>query len=710
MATLTVGPSGTYPTIADALLAASPGDTIVLQSGYSNEAVTVTVENITITGDVSSTGIVLTMGTGVTGLTAGGLAPINITDNAGGNIITGSAGDNVITVTQGIDVVDGGLGSDRLVVDYQTGGVVTGALTGFTAADGRSVSMTGVEHVTVYSGGGIDNITTGAGDDYIYGGNGANTIIAGGGNNIVETGDGVDTITTGSGNDIIRAGDGASTIAAGGGDNIIINGSGIDTITFGDGTNIVNVGAGASTVTGGDGNNIVVGGLEAGIGTITLGTGDNIVHMGDGANTIALGATGTGNNTVTTGSGVDTITVGGGDNFICAGDGANTITAGPTFAGDNIIIGGSGLDTITTGNGDNIIQAGDGANTIAAGSGNNIISAGSGIDTIVAMGGNNRIEAGDGANTITTGAGNDTIHGGTGIDTITTGAGSDYIYADTGGADVIVAGDSAGDIDVLDVRFLGIEGVDYRINYSADPQVGTIDRLGAGGVTTSSFSFAGIESIIVGTDPVTAIPILHCPTAPFACFTPGTMIDTADGRVAVENLTVGCMVLTRDHGHQPIRWIGSKQLDAATLRNNPALQPILIGQGALGRNEPDRDMMVSRQHRMLVSGWRVELLFGCGDALVKAAHLLGLAGVKAAELATVTYVHIMFDHHEVVLADGAWSESFQPGEHGLSGLDTGQRDELFTVFPELRSSADIVQFDAAFQTLKAYEARVLFAA
>ena len=44
---------------------------------------------------------------------------------------------------------------------------------------------------------------------------------------------------------------------------------------------------------------------------------------------------------------------------------------------------------------------------------------------------------------------------------------------------------------------------------------------------------------------------------------------------------------------------------------------------------------------------------------------------------------MMFDHLEVVLADGARSENFQPGERSPGGLDKGPQEELFKVFPEL---------------------------
>ena len=88
----------------------------------------------------------------------------------------------------------------------------------------------------------------------------------------------------------------------------------------------------------------------------------------------------------------------------------------------------------------------------------------------------------------------------------------------------------------------------------------------------------------------------------FVCFTRGTLIKTDQGERPIEELAAGDMVLTMDHGYQPIRWIGSSKRAATG-----DLAPILIRKGALGN---DRDLRVSPQHRMLLQGWQAELLFG----------------------------------------------------------------------------------------------------
>jgi Ca2+-binding RTX toxin-like protein len=478
---------GDQPTIFAAISAASPGDMINLAPGYGPEVVTVTKDNITITGPTDATGIELTIGAGVTGLALGGTAPINVTDSGTADTITGNDGDNTITVTGGIDTIDGGAGDDRLVVDYSSSaGVVTATTTTFTGSPGTVVIAAGsIEHFTLLTGDGIDTIT----------------------------------LTTADGNNYIDTGDGASTVVVGHGDNVIVGGSGIETLTFGDGNNTIDAGygtIGANTIVGGSGDNTYLG--SNGIDTITLGGGDNRIVAGDGANTITVGPTFNGNNVIIAGSGIDTITVGGGDNCIDAGvgtTGANTITTSATGTGNNSILGSDGIDTITTGHGNNYIAAGGGANTITAGSGNNLITAGDAIDTITAMGGNNVIEAGDiGVNTVTTGVGNDVVETGGAADVIATGSGDDIIK-DAGGAGSVAAG-------------AGHDRLVYDFSASTAPVTNTvIDVAGTSSGVMGATSYSGVEEFHItggsGADIITT----------------GAGADVLDGGAGADTLTAG---------------------------------------------------------------------------------------------------------------------------------------------------------------------------
>jgi hypothetical protein len=194
------------------------------------------------------------------------------------------------------------------------------------------------------------------------------------------------------------------------------------------------------------------------------------------------------------------------------------------------------------------------------------------------------------------------------------------------------------------------------------------------------------------------------------CFTIGTLIETDEGRVPVEELFPGDRVLTRDRGFRDLVWVGRKDVSPELLAARPEFAAVRIARGALGDNLPDRDMLVSPQHRILMVGVRTELLFGVPEVLVAAKHLIGMPGITRAYGEPVTYVHVMCDRHEILRADGAWSESFQPGDLSLAGLDTDQRQELLALFPELAGAEGQRAYAAARLALRRYEARVLIGA
>ncbi|WCR05141.1 Hint domain-containing protein [Paracoccus saliphilus] len=174
------------------------------------------------------------------------------------------------------------------------------------------------------------------------------------------------------------------------------------------------------------------------------------------------------------------------------------------------------------------------------------------------------------------------------------------------------------------------------------------------------------------------------------CFTSGTLIETPTGPVAVENLSKGDLVLTCDNGPQPVRWTGSRKLTAQDLETSPNLRPIRIHASALGKNLPEQDLTVSPQHRVLVRSKIAQRMFSADEVLVAAKHLLEIDGIEIAEDVTqVEYFHILFDRHEVVFSNGAETESLYTGPQALKSFGQAARDEIFTLFPELREQDSV---------------------
>ena len=172
---------------------------------------------------------------------------------------------------------------------------------------------------------------------------------------------------------------------------------------------------------------------------------------------------------------------------------------------------------------------------------------------------------------------------------------------------------------------------------------------------------------------------------PPICFVSGTQIVTSRGRINIENLRVGDLVLTMDSGFQPIRWMGSRKLDAIDLRVHAKFRPIRIRAGALGDGLPDQDLLVSPQHRILVRSKIALNMFGREEVLAAAKQLLLIEGIEVAEdVSDVEYWHILFEKHEIVWANGAPSESLYTGNEALKSDSPAAREEIFSIFPELR--------------------------
>lgn len=192
------------------------------------------------------------------------------------------------------------------------------------------------------------------------------------------------------------------------------------------------------------------------------------------------------------------------------------------------------------------------------------------------------------------------------------------------------------------------------------------------------------------------------------CFTAGTIIDTEEGARRIETLSVGDYVLTEDNGPQPIRWIESSALPPDRLRDNPAMRPVRIKSGSLGAGRPKRDLLVSQQHRILVSGPKVELLFGAPEALVAAKHLCSWPGIAIETTDDpVEYFHILLDNHEILTADGALAESLFLGEESLYTLSSDALQELSAIFPDTPAPDGMGFGRAARLILREFEVRAL---
>lgn len=567
-------------------------------------------------------------------------------------------------------------------------------------------------------------------DAAIYGTSGNDALIAGtdgddlifGGSDRTLTGTGNDTIDAGFGNDDVSGGDGADSILGGGGDDTLSGGAGADTILGGTGEDSILGGGGDDVLDGGGTDPVAVaseslnwtleGADEASIaGGFTQDTGTmnvTFTYTDDGAGTAA---------TVESSPTTSLQYVEGGEPF-------STTSA--------LQLSGTGLGATSTISLDFAAEAGSGMtdevqnlsfriNDVDSGGWQDELvvqafdAAGNPVDVTFTPAGNDTVSG----NTITAGAGNDSSNTAGGsvlieiagpvaslvinysnlgsagqivfftdvhFDTIPETDGADTLRGG-GGDDQIILGDqdvafggSGDDTFTIDVDALDGGVITVTGGESGETGGDTLDLTGVlepGSIVYTNTDdtaggFSGTATLTDGTV-VTFSEIEN-----IICFTAGTLIKTPLGERRIDTLKAGDIVLTADDGPQPIRWIGKE-----TVRASGSLAPVRFLRGTIGNT---RELLVSPQHRMLCTGYRAQLHFGESEVLAPAKSLVDDCNVTIEYGGMVTYVHMLFDRHQIVIANGAPSESFYPGGVGLDSIEDAARAEVFKLFPELRSN------------------------
>ncbi|MBU2868102.1 Hint domain-containing protein [Pacificibacter marinus] len=191
------------------------------------------------------------------------------------------------------------------------------------------------------------------------------------------------------------------------------------------------------------------------------------------------------------------------------------------------------------------------------------------------------------------------------------------------------------------------------------------------------------------------------------CFTPGTQILTPDGARLVEDLREGDWVQTKDNGPQALRWVGGRRVSGARLYAMPELRPVRLRADALGMGNPDEDLIVSPHHRMLVSGKAARELFNADEVLIAAKDLVNDRSIVIDRThKQVNYIHLLFDAHQVIVANGLETESFHPEIADLDDVPEDQKRCLLERFPHITTSGDSYG-PSARRTLTGAEAAIL---
>ena len=307
-------------------------------------------------------------------------------------------------------------------------------------------------------------------------------------------------------------------------------------------------------------------------------------------------------------------------------------------------------------------------------------------DALIGGDGDDVLYGGDGDDRLDGGKGKDTLHGGAGNDTLTGGMQNDlFVFEGRFGNDTITDFDP--NADHVQISSHGISSYDdirVRMKHVGNDTLLTMDN--GDSILFQNRAPADFRSThftIVAAPPPTSSSLIAEPV----CYAPGTLILTPGGEVPVEKLTVGDLVVTADHGPQMLIWIGKTRHEFAPGPHKH--KPIEIKAGALGNGLPRRRLIVSPQHRMLMQGQVVQEMFDEAEVLALAKGLVELPDVRAMNgMREITYYSLLCERHEVIKAEGAWSESFYPGPTALKMISPLMRCQVEALLPALRTDPE----------------------
>ncbi len=668
----------------------------------------------TITSGQTSNGLTLNSGDMLT-VSSGGTASSTLVSGGTEYLQGGSA--NATVVRSGLEFVQGGAIATNTLVSgggiqiVQTNAldrgttlsangqemVEGGTVSGATVASGGTLLFLlgsgGLVSGTIISAGGVANIGYGAansggtasGGTILFSGRenvqlGGTTVadtVSSGGIEIVSSGGTASGTIVSSGGTLVAFDGGtlAGVVSAGGSagsGGVIVLGPNNQLVTAADavsGATIVSGGIAFVQATGSAMSfNVVSGGVVSVFGggaasRTTINGGSQIVSSGGTANgtTVTSGAEivssgGTTRGILVSGAfAVESVYLGGSAAGGAVSNGGNISLQG-TATG--LLVGSGGVITALLGGADNgafigaagseiIAFSGSASTAMVLSGGSQTISAGGvAVQTTVSSGGVQTVISG-GVTTNATVAGKLVLSGATATATGTLSLQSGAvisaatIFNSGAGVQAVISGfTSANTIDITAITSSGATLTSSVVSGN------TMVTVTSGG-SSDSFTFAGTYTsgfFNLGSDLAGHATIANGTP----CYCPGTLIETASGETPVEQLAIGDHVRTAAGKLRPIRWIGRRAYAGQFAAGKPHVLPVRIAAGALGDGLPRRDLVVSPLHAMFID-----------DVLIPAAALVnGASIVQLQSVERVEYIHIELDSHDVILAEGAPSETF----------------------------------------------------
>lgn len=175
----------------------------------------------------------------------------------------------------------------------------------------------------------------------------------------------------------------------------------------------------------------------------------------------------------------------------------------------------------------------------------------------------------------------------------------------------------------------------------------------------------------------------------FSAIARGTLIETTQGFVAVEDLEPGMVAVTGEGRREVITWIGSMTLfPAGTIPGLASSAMTRITADAFGGGRPMPDLLLGPQARLLMKDARTRAAGHPAAYLPARALVDGESIIEVAPVAPVTMYHLVLERQGSLACAGIEIESYHPGRNLAERLEPQLAAMLLALFPQMTTFAD----------------------
>lgn len=176
----------------------------------------------------------------------------------------------------------------------------------------------------------------------------------------------------------------------------------------------------------------------------------------------------------------------------------------------------------------------------------------------------------------------------------------------------------------------------------------------------------------------------------FCAFTRGSLVETSQGPLAIEDLLPGDEVLTQDGSSETVLWKGSVTLIPGREDSRGRTRPLTrIMADTFGMQKPMSGVIAGPAARLLGAPAHLRHLNG-GLPMLTPVHEFqdGMSVIETLPPTPVELFHICVARHSVIRVDGLQFETYHPGINAVRMISHSLRSIYLNLFSHIESLGD----------------------